>query len=261
MAVRSDIKYIGEFVRRKLGLGSYLRVDVTASSTPTSVFVLQPELFDPDGGTLHWVSNTTDKFFTYSGVDGDELVGIPATGSGRVDADMAGFSSSLPTLVYRGVVDDEELERSIDRFRFYVDAYELDEDLEKKKYWFGRGWLGTDVSIRDSDDLSFNLVTPNTANYERGEFEFTVARTEDSLFLAGYIYNPWYVCADLIQVLPIDYQMVNYFVRQESVWLPRSVGEIRDRSKVVAMVKRSLKDAVAFFQMQGWFQAQIMAKR
>lgn len=204
MSVRAEVAYLGRFVRRKLGLGSYLAEPVVSSGNPTMIRVLNPELFDPIGGTLWWVSGTTDKFFTYTGVNGDLLTGIPASGSGEIDADMNAFNhATAPTLIYKKGVDDEELERAIDRYLVRV-VEELFMDSSEDGFRWSPllGWWGTGAEVRDDYDDTYNVVTlggSDTINYETGQIVFATARAESRLWLAGDTFNPFAVIADLIE--------------------------------------------------------------
>lgn len=219
MAVRSAIAYMGRFVRRKLGVGSYLPQDVTASSDPTSLRVLHPELFDPAGGTLYYVNQSgADKFFTYTGINGDLLTGIPGSSSGEIDSDMYDFaeSTNTPTLVYRGDLDDEELERALDEFKQFVIAELFYESSQEGKRWktaINRPWFDTDAVVRDDDSASFNAITlggSDAISYERGEVVFNTARTETQLWLAGFAFNPFATLANLILQHAGDDRFLSY---------------------------------------------------
>lgn len=215
MSIRSDVAYIGRFVRRKLGLGSYLPEAVTAASNPTTLRVFNPELFDSVGGTLFYVDGSTDRFFTYSGINGDLLTGIPTSGSGEIAADMNAFNhATLPTLVYRGDVDDEELEGVIDAHRNFV-VEELFDDAsgEGKRWKTLLGWYDAAVQIRTDLDDTYSVITlagGDTISYERGEVIFSTARTESQLWFAGFGYNPFVAIAEIIGSHQNDSRFVSY---------------------------------------------------
>lgn len=218
MAIRTQVAYIGRFIRRKLGLGSYLPADVTAASNPTSLRVINPELFDPAGGTLYYVNQSgADKFFTYTGINLDELTGIPASGTGEIDSDLYDFaeSTNTPTLIYKAEVDDEELERAIDTYkRFVIEELFFESSEEGKRWKTILGWFDTDAAVRNDDDESFSTITlggSDTISYERGEVIFNTARTEEQLWLAGFAFNPFSSIADLILQHGNDTRFLNYF--------------------------------------------------
>jgi len=218
MAVRSQIAYIGRFVRRKLGLGSYLPLAVTAAANPTTLRILNPEIFDPVGGTIYYVNQAgADKYFTYTGINLDTLTGIPASGAGEIDSDLYDFNeqTNIPTLVYRADLDDEEIERAIDAYKKFV-VEELFDDAsgEGKRWKTLLGWFDTAAQIRTDYDDTYTVITPggsDTISYERGEVIFNTARTESQLWFAGFAFNPFGTIANLILQHANDSRFLNYF--------------------------------------------------
>jgi hypothetical protein len=198
MAVRAAISYIGEFVRLHSGGATYLPESVAAGAI--KMRVLNPTIFDPAGGTLF----VGDAYITYSSINIDQLCGIPSFGDGAIVATLNESTHATPSLAYIQGLSESELEDLIDRFRFWVDAMELKEDVAKKVYWGGGQWFDTGVEIRDDNDASYNAVTPDTLDYENGVFQFDTARTESTLYVAGWKYNPFYVLAEIYERAAAD---------------------------------------------------------
>lgn len=214
MSIRSQVQYIGEFIRSELGHGCFLPSDVTANSNPTTIRVLKPEIFDPGGGTVYWINGSTDDFFTYTAISGDTLTGVPANGTGSIDANMYDYAdaNNTPTFIYIMGVDDEELERNIDRQRSWT-VSEMRPDAEKKRWKAKVGWWDSDVEIRDDDDSSYNSISlggSDSISYERGEVIFDTARTESVLYLAGWVYNPFYTMASIYLIHGADDKNFTY---------------------------------------------------
>jgi len=204
MALRAAIKYIGEFVRLHSGGATYLPASVAAGSTVLRV--LNANIFDPAGGTCY----SGDSYITYTGINIDCLTGIPSFGNGAIAAALNPATHATPSLVYVQGLSEMELEDLIDRFRFYVDAVELKNDVAKKVYWGGGQWFDTGVEIRDNNGSTYNAVTPDTLDYENGVFQFNTARTENSLYVAGWKYNPFYVLAEIYERAAADDSRFTY---------------------------------------------------
>lgn len=246
MSVHASKAYIGRFIRRKLGLGSFLPAAATAASNPTSLRVFNPELFDALGGTLFYVDQAgNDKYFTYTGINIDQLTGIPASGAGEIDADLYAFNetTNTPTLIFRGDIDDEELEREIDAFRVFVVEEMFDDASGVRKRWRPRlGWFDTTVEIRDDCDDSYNVVAlsgSDTINYETGQVVFNTARSESRLWMAGFAYNPFYTIARLLMAHGNDSRFLTYL----------QVGQMAESKKDVSTLSstwRKLGGALAF---------------
>lgn len=204
MALRAAIKYIGEFVRLHSGAATYL--PEAAAAGDNTLRVLNASIFDPAGGTAY----VGDAYISYTGINIDCLTGIPSFDEGAIASALNPSTHASPSLVYIQGLSEMELEDLIDRFRFYVDAIELKNDVAKKIYWGGGQWFDTGVEIRDDNDETFNAVTPDTLDYENGTFQFNTARTESRLYVAGWKYNPFYVLAEIYERAAADDSRFSY---------------------------------------------------
>ncbi len=204
MALRSAIKYIGEFIRLHSGAATYLPASVEAGST--KMRVLNPNIFDPAGGSCF----TGDSLITYTHINIDVLCGIPSFGSGAIAADLNEYTHAAPSLIYIQGLSEIELEELIDRFRFYVDAVQLKHDVARKIYWGAGQWFDTAVEIRSDNDNTYTAVTPDVIDYENGTFQFNTPRTESALYVAGWKYNPFYVLAEIYERAAADDSRFSY---------------------------------------------------
>lgn len=208
MAVRTAIQYVAQYIIREMGIGSY--VPSTVSVGATSMRVMDISIFDPGGGQLF--VEDSDALITYSGIQDDSLTGIPASGTGSIVATINPYTSGSRDLIWRcELITAYELERLIDRYRRWIDGEELRRDVTRKKHFSLRGWYDTAVELRDDDDDSYNVVTPDTIDYELGTFDFNTARAEsEQLFLFGQGYNPFMSIGDFIESFANDARWYNY---------------------------------------------------
>lgn len=204
MALRSAIKYIGEFVRLHSGGATYIPASVAAGAT--KIRVLNPNIFDPAGGSCF----TGDSLITYTHINIDQLCGIPSFGDGAIAADLNEYTHAAPSLIYIQGLSEIELEELIDRFRFYVDAVQLKHDVARKIYWGAGQWFDTAVEIRSDNDNTYTAVTPDVIDYENGTFQFNTPRTESALYVAGWKYNPFYVLAEIYERAAADDSRFSY---------------------------------------------------
>ncbi|MFQ5630971.1 MAG: hypothetical protein ACE5I1_19545 [bacterium] len=208
MALASEILYIAEYVVRELGIGCYLPVSATANDT--ELRVQDVSLFDPSGGQVYVLDN--DDIFTYTGISGDELTGIPSTGGYVIGGTLNEYTNANPDMVYRGeLVSTVELEGMLKRYRKWVDAEALSRDVDRKKHFSSRAWFDMNAALRDDNDDSYNAVTADTISYERGTFEFTTARDlGEQLYVAGWRYNPFFTIGDFIEQFAQDERWTVY---------------------------------------------------
>lgn len=209
MAVRAAIQYMMHHVVRELGLGCYVPSSVAAGAT--SMRVMDPNLFDPAGGSVFVEDN--DNLITYTGIDGDQLTGIPASGTGSISATINPYTSASRDLVYRAeLMTAYEWEFLFDRYRRFVDADKLSRDSTRKKHFSLWRWYDTGVVIRDGPDPDEDvLVTPNAISYENGRFDFNTARAEsEQLYSFGDSYNVFFVIADFIESFANDLRWYTY---------------------------------------------------
>ena len=228
MAVRSAIQYIVHHVIRELGLGCYVPASVAAGAT--SMRVLDSKLFDPVGGQIFVEDN--DNLITYTGIDGDQLTGIPSSFTGSISATINPYTSASRDLVWRSeLINSYELERVIDRYRHWIEAELLVRDGTRKKYFSLWRWFDTGVVFRDGPDPDDDtLVVPDTLNYEQGEFEFSVARDEsESLYAFGFVYNPFFVIADFIESFANDERWYNYSQVGQAARSAKSAHDIAEQ--------------------------------
>jgi len=209
MAIRTAIQYMLHHVIRELGLGCYVPASVAAGAT--SMRVLDSSLFDSVGGQIFVEDN--DNLITYTGINGDQLTGIPASSTGSISATINPYTSSSRDLVYRAeLMSAYEWERLFDRYRRWVEAEQLTRDGTRKLYFSIWQWFDTGVVFRDDPDPDVgSLVVPDVLNYEQGEFEFSSARDEsEMLYLFGWKYNPYFVIADFIESFANDERWYSY---------------------------------------------------
>lgn len=209
MAIRTAIQYMLHHVIRELGLGCYVPASVAAGAT--SMRVLDSSLFDSVGGQIFVEDN--DNLITYTGINGDQLTGIPASSTGSISATINPYTSSSRDLIYRAeLMSAYEWELLFDRYRRWVEAEQLSRDGTRKKYFSLWRWFDTGVVFRDGPDPDDDtLVVPDTLNYEQGEFEFNSARDEsETLYLFGWRYNPYAVIADFIESFANDERWYSY---------------------------------------------------
>ncbi|TVL98678.1 MAG: hypothetical protein CV087_20835 [Candidatus Brocadia sp. WS118] len=204
MAIRTAINYIANFIRLHSGGATYLPASVEAGST--KMRVLNPNIFDPAGGSCF----SGDSLITYTHINIDQLCGIPSFGNGAIAAALNEYTHAIPSLIYIQGLSEIELEELIDRFRSYVDSVKLKQDVAKKVYWGAGQWFDTDVELRDDNDNSYTTVTPDTIDYENGTFQFTTPRTESTLYVAGWKYNPFYVLAEIYERAAADDSRFSY---------------------------------------------------
>ena len=210
MAVRTAISYIAEFIRADLGIATWIPTDVASAST--EIRVMRPEIFDPGGGTVM----VGDSVITYTGINGDQLTGVPNTGTGSIAATLQDVNDAAASQLYiPQIITSSELEDLIDDTRYWVDAELLTQDVERRRYYARAGWFGlsseSEVELRDDRDASFSTVTPDDVNERRGEFLFDSSRTESGLFVAGFRYNPFYAAAEIISMIYADDRRFTYY--------------------------------------------------
>ncbi len=224
MAVRSNIRYIAHWVLRELAFGTYVPLSVAAAATRMRVFDVN--IFDPAGGQV--LVEDIDELLTYTNIEDDTLSGIPSSGTGSITATINPVTSASRDLIYRPeFLTYYELERALDRYR--VQAIERAyPDAEFKVYSCGRGWWDTDAETRDDDDDSFTELAPNTENFEEGVVEFTTARTEEVLWIAGYAFNPFSTIADLILNLAHDGRWAKFQSHGSSSLVKKDANEIAE---------------------------------
>lgn len=211
MAVRAAVQYIMHFCIRELGLGCYVPASVAAGAT--SMRVLDIALFDPGGGQIFVEDN--DNLIIYTGIDGDQLTGIPSSGTGSISETINPYTSASLDLVYRAeLMSAYEWERLIDRYRVYLDGEELARDKTRKIFTStsGHRWFDTGVVFRDDSDPDVgSLVVPDILSYENGRFEFNSARSEsETLYVFGNFYNPYFSIGDFIESFAHDDRWQNY---------------------------------------------------
>jgi hypothetical protein len=197
MALRDDIRYIGQMIIRECGLGTFVPAQVAIGAT--SIRVINAEIFEPAGGQL--IVEETDNLVTYTAVQDDVLTGIPASGIGSITAIVYPYTADAPSLLYLPeLLTTDELEIFIDRYRRWA-VLRVYPDATKKLWKSERGWLGEDWDMRDDDDASYGVVTPDDDDNETGEFSFSAARSERVLYVGAWLYNPWYSIADVLESL------------------------------------------------------------
>lgn len=197
---------------------------------------------------MYYVNQSgVDKYFTYTGMNFDQLTGIPASGDGEIDSDVYGFAeaTNTPTLVYRGDIDDEELEVAIDTTKRFVVEELFSESSEELKRWKTvLGWFDTDAQIRDSDDDSYTVITlggSDTISYERGEVIFNTARTENQLWLAGFAFNPYDAIARLIMQYAGDARFMSYLQVGQVARSQKSAVELAQAWRAVGVAINLLR--------------------
>lgn len=226
MAVRAAIQYIAHYIIRELGLGCYVPTSVSAGAT--SMRVMDSSLFDPGGGQIFVEDN--DNLITYTGIDGDQLTGIPASGTGSISAAINAYTVSTRDLVYRAeLMSSYELEILIDRYSRWIEGEKIWRDVERKKHLSIRGWYDTGAELRDDNDDSYNIVTANTISYENGRFEFTTARSlAEQLYLYGWGYNPFASIGDFIETFANDSRWYSYSQVGQTAHSVKNAREIAD---------------------------------
>ena len=223
MAVRAAVQYMGHYILLQLKLGCY--VAASAAAGATSLRVLDISIFDPNGGQLFVEDN--DNLITYTGISGDTLTGIPASATGSISATINPYTSASRDLVYRAdLMSAYELENLIDRYRKWVDGLHAVADVQRKRFTAPRGWFDTGVSLRDDDDDSFGSITADTISYERGEFEFNAARSEEVLYVAGYAYNPFLSIGNFIRTFQHDDRWQTYLQVGQTAESQKDAGDI-----------------------------------
>lgn len=228
MAVRVAIQYMTHHVFRELGLGCYVPASVAAAAT--SMRVQDSSLFDPAGGQIFVEDN--DNIITYTGIDGDSLTGIPASGTGSISATINPYTSSSRDLVYRGeLMTAYEWERLFDRYRRWIEAEKLERDGTRKLHFSVWRWYDTGVVFRNGPDPDDDtLVVPDTLNYEQGEFEFTTARAEsEQLYLFGWSYNPFSVIGDFIESFANDSRWYSYSQVGQTAHSAKSAHDVAEQ--------------------------------
>jgi hypothetical protein len=207
MAVRSAIQYMAHYILRELGIATYVPASISAAAT--SMRVMDASLFDPSGGQCFVEDN--DNLITYTGIDGDQLTGIPSANTGSISATINPYTSaSRDLVVIANLISAYELERHIDRYRVWLNAAPVKPEVTKKKFIFARGWFDTDVELRNDDDDGYTVITADAISYENGEWEFNTARTETELYVAGWAYNPFATIADIIETFAADSRWARY---------------------------------------------------
>jgi len=226
MALDSTILYIAEYVVRELGIGCYL--PVSAAANDTELRVQDASMFDPSGGQVYVLDN--DDVITYTGISGDQLTGLPSSGSFAIGATLNEYTDASADVVYRGeLVSTVELEAMLKRYRRWVDAEALFRDVDRKKHWFVRGWFDTSVQLRDDNDDSYTVVTADTISYERGTFEFNSARdVGEQLYVSGWGYNPFFTIGDFIEQFAQDERWTVYSQIGQTARTRRDARELAD---------------------------------
>lgn len=227
MAVRGAIQYLVHHVIRELGLGCYVPVSISAAAT--SMRVLDSRLFDPVGGQIF--VEDIDNLITYTGINGDQLTGIPASGTGSISATINSYTSASRDLIYRAeLMSAYEWERLFDRHRRWIEAEKLGRDGTRKLYFSIWRWYDTGVVFRDGPDPDDDvLVVPDTLNQEQGEFEFTTARPEsEQLYLFGWTYNVYFVIADFIEAFANDERWYGYSQVGQAAHVSKNASEIAE---------------------------------
>ncbi len=238
MAVRAAVQYIGQYVLRELGLATYVPASVAAAAT--SMRVMDISIFDPAGGQCF--VEDSDALITYTSIQDDSLSGIPSSGTGSIAATINEYTNASRDLIVRAdLISAYELERFIDRHRVWIEPpLEAFPDVEKKRYSCARGWFDTGVSLRDSNGSTYNSVTADTINYENGTFEFTSARTNSLLYVAGWGYNPYLTIADIIETIAHDRRWSKYSQIGQMSEVQTAAGELanvyRARGSVLSFI-------------------------
>jgi hypothetical protein len=231
MSISTDQMYIGHYVLRQIGVGTYTHVDV--SSGETELRVMNPDLFEPAGGSF--LIENTDNLVTYTAIQQDRLTGIPASGTGSIAATISSFNQSTPSLIYvPNLITGDEVEEHLERYRKRL-FVRCDADVDKKVYRARRGWFDTSAELRDNNDSGGSALSPDTSDYHEGSFTFSTARSETHLYLFGYAYDPFLAIADILESLIHDERWARYFAVGQIVKAGRDANEIaevfRSRSK------------------------------
>lgn len=221
MAFPVASKYVAEFVLLKLGVASHLTADVAVGDTSVGVF--DPAIFDPSGGAVHTLDSDV---FTYTAIQDNTLTGIPASGDDSIETALNGFDDIDADVVVVGGLLASEVDAALNRSRVFIDGQAVEADTDKKIFRFWRGWLGSDITLRDSSGQTFNLVTADTVDFEHGSFEFTAAQTKSFYYVHGYAYNPFYAMADLLERFGNDDRFLNYVQAGQSARSKRSVTDM-----------------------------------
>lgn len=208
MALRAAIQYMGHRVIRELGLGCHVPASVSAGAT--SMRVMDASLFDPAGGTVF--VEDIDNLVTYTGINGDQLTGIPASSTGSITATINPYTSASRDLIWRcELITATELEAMFDRYRRYCAGEAIAREVTRKIHSSVRGWYDTGVELRDDDGDSYSVVAPDTSDYENGVFSFNSARSiSEQLYVFGWGYNPYAVIGDFIEAFANDQRWYTY---------------------------------------------------
>jgi len=208
MAVRVAVQYLMHHVIRELGLGCYVPASVAAAAT--SIRVMDSSLFDPAGGQVFVEDN--DNLITYTGIDGYQLTGIPASSTGSISATINPYTSSSRDMIYRAeLMSAYEWEQLFDRYRRWIEGEKIVRDVNRKKHFSIRGWYDTGLELRNDNDDTYTVVVPDTLSYENGIFEFNTARSEtEQLYFYGYGYNPYFAIAEFIESFAHDQRWYTY---------------------------------------------------
>lgn len=206
MALDSTLKYIGHFVFRQLGIGTFAGISTAANST--QLRVLNPEMFGPAGGQV--IDEENDNLITYTAIQDDILTGVPSTGTGSIANTIKPFDNAAPSLLYvPELATSAEIEAALKRFRRRL-IVECLPDPDKKIYRAKYGWLGTGLELRDDKDAGFNTVSPNSTDEEAGEFTFSSAQAYEVLYCAGYVYDPYVSIAAVYESLILNERWSRY---------------------------------------------------
>lgn len=221
MAFPTASKYIAEYLLVKLRIATRLTADAAVGASSAGVF--DPSIFDPSGGMVHTLDEDT---FTYAAIQDNSLTGIPTSGNDSIETELKGFDDADADVVITGSVIADDVEQALNRSRVFIDAQPVDADIDKKKFHFWRGWLASDITLRDSASQTFNAVSADTVDFERGVFEFNSAQSASTYYVHGYGYNPFYAMADLLERFVNDDRFANYVQSGQSARSKESVTEI-----------------------------------
>jgi hypothetical protein len=222
MSLNSAVRYIVNHVRKKLNAGSYLTADTAIGGT--SLTLQDATLFLPAGGN----AMIRDRLITYTAttVGTGALTGIPAAGAGSIDAI---YTSFVDMVALHQIFTDQEIQEALYLFRRYL-VMALANDPVKKEYHYARGgFWQTDYQIRTSNTSTFTALTPDTANYQYGQFTFTTARTEATLYIAGWRHYPDLALAHLWEHLANDDRRFSYYQSSQHTATKRDMFDFAEQ--------------------------------
>lgn len=222
MSLTAEKRAIGYYVMRILGVATYIPYSVASGAS--SMRVLNPEMFEPAGGSV--IIESTDEVVTYESIQDDSLSGIPASGNGAITSTVNEYSHASASLLFTpNLVTNTEVEDALDRTRI---SRTLDcmPDTDKKIYKAPIGWMSTGVELRADKYKGTTALTPDTSNYIHGEFIFNSARSEDKLHAVGYFYDPFLAIAELLETLILDERWARYIATGQLVRAGKDANEI-----------------------------------